>query len=68
MMPNLSGFDFLKIARTNSKLNKTHIVVVTAKDLTTQDLELLNHNKVSIISKGGNIEEIIKKFAQEIKG
>ena len=66
MMPNLSGFDFLKIARTNPKLNDTHIVVVTAKDLTKNDLEILKQNNISIVHKGGNIEGIIKEFAQEI--
>jgi len=68
MMPNLSGFDFLQIARTNTKLHNTHIVVVTAKDLTSDDLEFLKSNKVSIVKKGGHIEQILKKFAKEIKG
>ena len=66
MMPNLSGFDFLKIARTNPKLKDTHIVVVTAKDLTNEDLEILKQNKVSIVHKGGNIEQMIKEFAKEL--
>ena len=66
MMPNLGGFDFLQIAKTNPKLNNTHIVIVTAKDLTYEDLELLKQNKVSIVHKGGNIEQIIKEFAQNI--
>ncbi len=67
MMPNLSGFDFLQIARTNPQLNNTHIVVVTAKDLTNEDLEILKQSHVNIIKKGGNIEQIIKEFAQDIK-
>ena len=66
MMPNLSGFEFLEIAKTNPKLKDTHIAVVTAKDLTNEDLEILQQSRVSIIKKGGNIEQIIKEFAQEI--
>ncbi len=66
MMPNLSGFEFLKIARTNPKLKDTYIAVVTAKELTSEDLEILKQSCVSIIKKGGNIEQIIKKIAQDI--
>jgi len=66
MMPNLSGFEFLEIAKTNPKLKDTHIAVVTAKDLTNEDLEILQQSRVNIIKKGGNIEQIIKEFAQEI--
>ncbi len=67
MMPNLSGFEFLEIAKTNPKLKDTHIAVVTAKDLTNEDLEILKQSHVNIIKKGGNIEQIIKEFAQDIK-
>ena len=64
MMPNLSGFDFLELTKTNRKLKKTHIVVVTAKELTKEDKEILNGANVSVIKKGSNIESIIKDFAK----
>ncbi|WP_456486077.1 oxygen-binding di-iron domain-containing protein [Hydrogenimonas sp.] len=67
MMPNLSGFEFLKIVETNPKFKNTHIAVVTAKDLTNEDMEILKPSCVSIIKKGGNIEEIIKELAQDAK-
>ena len=67
MMPNMSGFEFLQLARSNPKLEKTHIVVVTAKELTKEDLKILEHNNVTVVSKGGNIEAIIKEFAKNTK-
>ena len=67
MMPNLSGFDFLQIIKINPKLYDTHIIVVTAKDLTKDDIEFLKYNKVSVVRKGGHIEHILKKFAKEIE-
>ncbi len=68
MMPKLSGFEFLQIVRTNPKLYDTHIVVVTAKDLTKDDIEFLKYNRVSIVRKGGQIEHVLKKFAKELQG
>jgi CheY-like chemotaxis protein len=64
MMPNFSGFEFLELAKTKQILKDTHIVIVTAKDLTKEDIEILQRNDVSIIKKGGNIEAIVKEFAQ----
>jgi len=66
MMPNLSGFEFLEIAKVNKKLQHTHIVVVSAKELTHEDKEFLAHQGVSIIKKGSNIESIIKEFAKDL--
>jgi len=68
MMPNLSGFDFLEIVKSNKKLKNTNIVVVSAKELTLEDKEILSRTNVSIIKKGSNIESIIKDFAKGIDG
>lgn len=68
MMPNLSGFDFLEIVKSNKKLENTHIIVVSAKELTLEDKEILSRTNVSVIKKGSNIESIIKDFAKGIDG
>ena len=68
MMPNLSGFDFLEIVKSNKALENTHIVVVSAKELTSEDQEILSRSNVSVVRKGSNIESIIKEFAKEIHG
>ncbi|MEA2099424.1 MAG: response regulator [Campylobacterota bacterium] len=64
MMPNLSGFDFLEIVKSNKALKNTNIVVVSAKELTSEDKEFLSRSNVSVIKKGSNIESIIKDFAK----
>jgi len=64
MMPDLDGFEFLEIAKSNKKLKNTNIVVVSAKELTAEDKEFLNGSNVSVIKKGSNIESIIKDFAK----
>jgi len=68
MMPNLSGFDFLEIVKSNKKLENTHIIVVSAKELTLEDKEILSRTNVSVIKKGSNIESIIKDFSKGIDG
>jgi len=64
MMPNLDGFGFLEIIKSNKALKDTNIVVVSAKELTPEDKEILNRNGVGIVKKGSNIESIIKEFAR----
>jgi len=68
MMPNLSGFDFLEIIKSNKKLENTNIIVVSAKELTNEDKEILSRTNVSVVRKGSNIESIIKDFAKGIDG
>jgi len=68
MMPNLSGFDFLEIIKSNKKLENTTIVIVSAKELTNEDKEILSRTNVSVVRKGSNIESIIKDFAKGIDG
>ncbi len=66
MMPNLSGLEFLEISRTKPELKDTKIVVITAKELTNEDMDILHRNNVSIIKKGGNIEAVIREYAKGI--
>jgi CheY-like chemotaxis protein len=68
MMPNLSGFDFLQIIKTNKKLSNTKIVVVSAMDLSLEDKQMLAQKNVAVIRKGTNIEAIIKEFAKGMHG
>jgi len=64
MMPNLDGFGFLEIVKSNKNLQNTNIVVVSAKELTLEDKKILDRSNVSVVKKGSNIESIIKEFAK----
>ena len=66
MMPNLSGIEFLELIRVKPELKNTKIVIITAKELTTEDMDILQRNDVSIIKKGGNIESVIREYAKSV--
>ena len=64
MMPTMDGFEFLDQIRRQPKKVEASIVVVTAKDLTGEDLERLNGGVLSIIQKG---DQEIDNILNEIK-
>ena len=60
MMPKMDGFEFLEQIRTQPKAADTSVIVVTAKDLTSEDLDRLNGGVERIIQKGDHkIESIL---------
>jgi len=67
MMPNIDGFEFIKKISSNSSLKNIKIVVVTAKDLTNKDLELLNEKNVNILKKENDLEKNIKSSLKGIR-
>ena len=52
MMPVMDGFEFLSVLRHNPKLAHVPVVVITAKDLTTEERERLNGRVSQVIQKG----------------
>jgi signal transduction histidine kinase/CheY-like chemotaxis protein len=61
MMPEYSGFDFLNMIKYQDKYKDLNIVVVSAKDFTKDDLEILDKKQIPLIKKGSDVEEAVKK-------
>lgn len=57
MMPEMDGFEFLDQVRQHPQAVESAVIVVTAKDLTSQDLERLNGGVQRIIQKGHHMNE-----------
>jgi adenylate cyclase len=52
IMPEMDGFEFLKALRGDPTFGQTPVVVVTAKDLTPADRDILANHTAQIIFKG----------------
>jgi CheY-like chemotaxis protein len=52
IMPEMDGFEFLKALRDDEKLARTPVVVVTAKELTPEDMNILANHTAQVIYKG----------------
>ena len=52
MMPVMDGFEFLSLLRLQPGLEHVPVVVITAKDLTTEDRERLTGSVSQVIQKG----------------
>jgi signal transduction histidine kinase/CheY-like chemotaxis protein len=52
MMPEMDGFDFVRALRSNEAWRQIPVVVVTAKELTAEDVALLNGNVQRVLQKG----------------
>lgn len=63
MMPVMDGFAFLDALRRSPDFSKIPVVVVTAKDLTQQDRDMLQGSVQQVIQKGAVDRE---KLLQEI--
>ncbi|WP_051321591.1 response regulator [Chrysiogenes arsenatis] len=64
MMPEMNGFDFLIRLRADARFLTLPVVVVTAKDLTRNDLEVLGLAGARVLQKGPAAENLIKQFAR----
>ena len=64
MMPEMDGFEFVEQLRGNSEWRAIPVVVVTAKELTSEDRERLSGNVRSILQKGALSNE---ELAREIR-
>ena len=52
LMPGMSGFDVVKSLQENPKASKIPIIIITMKELTSEDRERLNSKVKSIVQKG----------------
>jgi len=63
MMPEMDGFEFLEQIRQQANPTEHSVIVVTAKDLTSEDLERLNGGVQRIIQNGQHgIESILNEI------
>ncbi len=59
MMPEMDGFDFVAAARENPAWRSVPIVVITAKDLSSEDHERLNGYVARVLQKGALSRETL---------
>ena len=66
MMPEFSGFDFLNMIKYQDKYKDLNIIVVSAKDFTKDDLDILNKKNIPLIKKGSDVEEAVRKALEKV--
>jgi PAS domain S-box-containing protein len=72
MMPEMDGFEFIARLRADSRWRRIPVIVVTAKTLTSGDLERLNGQVQHLVHKGeysgkavlAALEELVPRHAQ----
>jgi len=65
MMPDMDGFQFVKAVEDIPTWRDIPIVVLTAKDLTTEDLQALNGRVEQIMSKSNySLEQLLQEVRQ----
>ncbi|MEW6996588.1 response regulator [Colwelliaceae bacterium BS250] len=63
MMPVMDGFEFLQKLRTTKAGSKVPVIVLTAKDLTVEEKEMLQGNVKHVFSKDEvSIDELVKQI------
>jgi len=68
LMPVMDGFEFLKKIKKYKKFAKIPIIVITSKDLTQSDYDILKSDVVRIVQKGSyKSDEIIKHVNKIIR-
>ncbi len=66
MMPVMDGFDFLLEMRTHPDWLSIPVVVVTAKDLTDEERDVLNGRVVEIVGKGAQSLEQVASVIHDL--
>jgi signal transduction histidine kinase/CheY-like chemotaxis protein len=68
MMPEMDGFEFSEQLRENKEWLDIPVVVITAKDLTSEDHNRLKGNVEAIMQKGSySRDELLSEVGQRIK-
>ena len=68
MMPEMDGFEFAENLRTNKKWLDIPVVVITAKDLTSEEHSKLKGNVEAIMQKGSySKDELLSEIGHRIK-
>jgi CheY-like chemotaxis protein len=73
MMPEMDGFELLQQMKERSNFSKIPVVVLTAKDLSKQDLDLLQGKANAWVRKGASwraqlIQELRLQLGQAVQG
>jgi signal transduction histidine kinase/DNA-binding response OmpR family regulator len=68
MMPVMDGFDFMVELHANPDWRNIPVVVLTAKDLTDEDLRVLGGRVEEIVEKGAWSHERIVELIQKLSG
>jgi CheY-like chemotaxis protein len=67
MMPRVSGFDVVEALQADEKTRSIPIMVLTAKDLTSDDKRQLNGHVAAVLSRGStgapDLVEWLKKLS-----
>jgi len=69
MMPNIDGFEVLEKIRSTKITKEIPVLILTAKDLTRDDLNRLSANNIQqLIQKGDvDVEEMLGKIKLMLK-
>ncbi|HML26766.1 MAG TPA: response regulator, partial [Methanomethylovorans sp.] len=67
MMPDISGFDVIKILKSKPETIDIPIIICTAKDLDSSDTSSLNDNVSSILQKGMFTKEKLIELMKAIQ-
>jgi DNA-binding response OmpR family regulator len=65
-MPEMDGFDVLRELRRNEALTKVPVFVITAKDLTSAEVALLNQQASAVFRKDGQWKEDLLRQVQKV--
>jgi CheY-like chemotaxis protein len=57
MMPEMDGFEFLRVLRNNAEWHDLPVVVLSAKVLTPEEHKLLQEHVQRVLQKGGSARE-----------
>ena len=69
MMPETDGFTFLEELRQRADCVAVPVIVITAKDLTTEDRQRLNRGVSRIFQKGAiNAEQLLAEVRSLLEG
>ena len=66
VMPVMDGFEFLKNIKKNKKYSKIPIIVVTSKDLSKEDYDMLKGDVIRIVQKGSYKSDEILQYVNKV--
>ncbi len=65
MMPHIDGFGVLDALQTDPSLQEIPVVVISAKDLSGEEAQLLRQRTLSVLRKGGYNRQALLKLVRE---
>ena len=66
MMPGMDGFEVLDRVRAIERLRELPVLIITAKDISLDDLRRLNGQIAAIINKGPRQREVLLREVREM--